>query len=360
MKGRKKLFFRFVVNILICGVFLVCFGESCTLRTAAFPCAYKEYLSGVVVLVMVYLNVFWIIPRISSGFKHIRYLFLSAATIATATFCEMAMVYPQVIAIMNCQYPIHTARLYFAYDSLLVLLRNVGIITFIFTIMALRCEMRMGRMKSRFWVKHHGSLVLTSIQRMLFEVPVYHVRYCEKCGNQIRFYLVDGNTGYMNGTMSDITGMMGKRGVQISRSTYVMLQHISDYTYDTLSVLSEGEETVTFKISNSYREHVHQRIAPFVKPADNPDKSSDEKQDNLAVVSRYNETMGRKPALIYSFIADHPLCSTEDIMTKTSLSRSSVAKYIAKLKKQGLIRHVGANKTGGYRIVERLEIIDES
>ncbi|MBR3557401.1 MAG: winged helix-turn-helix transcriptional regulator [Bacteroidales bacterium] len=89
-----------------------------------------------------------------------------------------------------------------------------------------------------------------------------------------------------------------------------------------------------------------------MKPADNPDKSSDEKQDNMAVVSRYNETMGRKPALIYSFIADHPLCSTEDIMTKTNLSRSSVAKYIAKLKQQGLIRHVGSNKTGGYEAAE--------
>jgi DNA-binding LytR/AlgR family response regulator len=91
-------------------------------------------------------------------------------------------------------------------------------------------------MKSRFWVKHHGSLVLTNAKRMLFEVPVEHVKYCEKCGNQIRFYLVDGNSGYMNGTMRDIIVMMGKRGVQISRSAYVMLQHISDYTYDTMSV----------------------------------------------------------------------------------------------------------------------------
>lgn len=327
-------------------------GRNCYLRPGAYPLVYKEYLSGVIVLVMVYLNVLVIIPRILSGFNHTRCLSFSAATVVAATFCEMAMVYPQVIAIMTCQYSTHTAHLYFVEDSFLVLLRNVGIITFIFTIMALRCEMRMGRMKSRFWVKHHGSLVLTSIQRMLFEVPVYHVRYCEKCGNQIRFYLVDGNSGYMNGTMSDITGMMGKRGVQISRSTYVMLQHISDYTYDTLSVLGEGEETVTFKISNSYREHVHQRIAPFVKPADNPDKPTDEKQDNMAVDSGHNGIMGKKPVLIYSFIADHPLCSTEDIMTKTNLSRSSVAKYIARLKKQGLIRHVGSNKTGGYEAVE--------
>ena len=352
MKRKNGNILRFIAHILFCIIFVFFLGRNCYLRPGAYPLVYKEYLSGVIVLVMVYLNVLVIIPRILSGFNHTRCLSLSAATVVAATFCEMAMVYPQVIAIMTCQYSTHTAHLYFVEDSFLVLLRNVGIITFIFTIMALRCEMRMGRMKSRFWVKHHGSLVLTSIQRMLFEVPVYHVRYCEKCGNQIRFYLVDGNSGYMNGTMSDITGRMGKRGVQISRSTYVMLQHISDYTYDTLSVLGEGEETVTFKISNSYREHVHQRIAPFVKPADNPDKSSDEKQDNMAVVSRYNETMGRKPALIYSFIADHPLCSAEDLMPKTNLSRSSVAKYIARLKKQGLIRHVGSNKTGGYEAVE--------
>ncbi len=352
MEGRKKLYFWFVVNILICGVFLICFGGTCTLRTAAFPCAYKEYLSGVIVLVMVYLNVLVILPCILSGFNHTRYLLLSAATVIIATFCEMAMVYPQVITIMTCQFPTNTAHLYFAYESLLVLLRNIGIITFVFTIMALRNEMRSGRMKSRFWVKHHGSLVLTNAKRMLFEVPVEHVKYCEKCGNQIRFYLVDGNSGYMNGTMRDIIAMMGKRGVQISRSAYVMLQHISDYTYDTMSVLGEDEEAVNLKISHSYRERVHQLTAPFVKSADNSDKPTDEKQDNMAVDSGHNGIMGKKPVLIYSFIADHPLCSTEDIMAKTSLSRSSVAKYIAKLKQQGLIRHVGSNKTGGYEAVE--------
>ncbi|MBR3571663.1 MAG: hypothetical protein IKN99_00190 [Bacteroidales bacterium] len=40
------------------------------------------------------------------------------------------------------------------------------------------------------------------------------------------------------------------------------------------------------------------------------------------------------------------------VIQHTSLSRSSVAKYIAKFKKQGLIRHVGSNKTRGYRVVE--------
>jgi len=40
------------------------------------------------------------------------------------------------------------------------------------------------------------------------------------------------------------------------------------------------------------------------------------------------------------------------VIQHTSLSRSSVAKYIAKLKQQGLIRHVGSNKTGGYEAVE--------
>ena len=63
-------------------------------------------------------------------------------------------------------------------------------------------------------------------------------------------------------------------------------------------------------------------------------------------------TFGKKPMLIYAYIANNPLSSTEDIMTKTGLSRSSVAKYIAKLKQQGLIRHVGPNKTGGYVAVE--------
>lgn len=352
MKGRKKSFSWFVVNILICGVFLVCFGGNCSLRTAAYPCAYKEYLSGVIVLVLIYLNVLMTIPRILSGFNHIRYLLLSAAMIATATICEMAMVYPQVIAIMTSQFPLHTAHLYFVEDSFFVLLRNFGIITFVFMIMFLRKEMRLGRMKNRFWLKHHGSLILTNTQQMLFEVPVDHVKYCEKCGNLIRFYLVDGKSGFMNCNMHDITGMMGKHGVQISRGAFVMLRHICKYDNETIIMEGYGKDPIKLKVTRAYSDRVNQRLTRYKKTTVTSYNPIGTNQNHKAIMKKTGGTFGKKPMLIYAYIANNPLSSTEDIMTKTGLSRSSVAKYIAKLKQQGLIRHVGPNKTGGYVAVE--------
>ena len=152
----------------------------------------------------------------------------------------------------------------------------------------------------------------------------------------------------MNGTMSDITGMMGKRGVQISRSTYVMLQHIVAYNNDTITVKGRGKENVILKISSAYKKNVSQRITHFSKT----EEKSTMIQDHITISEHSGEVLNKKLGLIFAFISENPCCSSEDIMAKTNLSRSSVAKYIARLKQQGLIRHVGSNKTGGYEAVE--------
>lgn len=63
-------------------------------------------------------------------------------------------------------------------------------------------------------------------------------------------------------------------------------------------------------------------------------------------------------AKIYSIISQKPDCKVKDIKKHVKLSTNSIYRYLSTLKQQGLIEHVGANKTGGYRVVERLEIID--
>ena len=351
MKRRNGNILHFIANVLFCIIIVYFFGRNCYLRPGAYPLVYKEYLSGVIVLVLIYLNVLIIIPRILSGFNFIRYLLFFAATIFIATICEMAMVYPQAIAIIKCHYPLHTAHLYYVEDSFLVLLRNVGIIIFVLMTILLRNELHLGRRKSRFWLKHHGSLILTNTQQMLFEVPVDHVKYCEKCGNLIRFYLVDGKSGFMNCNMRNITSMMGKHGVQISRGTYVMLQHICMYDNETITMEENGKDSIKLKVSRAYSDRVSQRLTRYKKTAVNPYNPLGANQKHMAIMKKSDGTIGKKTMLIYTYIANNPFCSAEDIMAQTDLSRSSVAKYIARLKQQGLIEHVGANKTGGYRVV---------
>ena len=359
MKEKKKLFFQIAANILLSALFLLYFGRNCSVRPAAYPCAYKEFLSGVIVLATVYFNVFVLVPRILSGLNFLRYTLLCFISIIVSTAAEMAMVYPQVIALLTRQFPVHFAYRYFFHAALLVMFRNIGINSFVFLFIALKNEMRLGRMRNGFWVKRHGSLVLTNSKNMLFEVPIDHVEYCEKCGNQTRFHLTDGNTGFLNCSLNDIASMMGRHGVQISRSIFVMLRHIAAFDPNKITLKKGNGETITLSISKAYATRVSQQLGSPLNTAENPEKPADEVlQDFPESPTTTDETLGPKPALIYAFIKESPLCSAEDIMAQTDLSRSSVAKYIARLKQQGLIEHVGANKTGGYRIVERLEMRD--
>ena len=83
-------------------------------------------------------------------------------------------------------------------------------------------------------------------------------------------------------------------------------------------------------------------------------------------VKQYGEKTGGEPhqkgiqkdKVIFQLVIENPGISAVQLASKSKLSQSTINRHIARLKQQGLIEHVGANKTGGYRVVERLEIRD--
>ncbi|MBR0304489.1 MAG: MarR family transcriptional regulator [Bacteroidales bacterium] len=62
--------------------------------------------------------------------------------------------------------------------------------------------------------------------------------------------------------------------------------------------------------------------------------------------------MSRKQKRIFHYISKHPGCSAQDISKRMNVTHNTIYRQIARLKQQGLIEHVGANKTGGYEAVE--------
>ncbi|MDR9829994.1 helix-turn-helix domain-containing protein, partial [Vibrio sp. FNV 38] len=54
---------------------------------------------------------------------------------------------------------------------------------------------------------------------------------------------------------------------------------------------------------------------------------------------------------VLSFIEKHSNCNTGDIIAETGFSSSTVERCLFELRKQGLIKHNGSKKKGGYEMV---------
>ena len=344
MKSLKRnTCFRIFAYVAISVAVILFFGRNCKMRMAAYPCMYKEYLSGVIVMAMACLCLFVIIPRILSGHSIRKNMLFLLSVIFAATLAEMALVFPQVFALLLRQFSKDKAIFYFSVDSLFVLFRNTSIISFFFLYKLLRKEKSEKNQLLRLSVIQHRELALTD-NRKVFKAPIDTIVFCEQVQNYARFHLSDGGIGYLHCTLSEITALLDDFGVRVSRSVYVMLDKI--LSYDGTVIIVKGKEVITFKVTDSYRETVSARMSQLDNVRQNPVP---------AVASDKSVTVGasnQQQISIQTFIRENPRCSEKNIMQHTGLSRSSVAKYIAKLKQQGLIRHVGSNKTGGYVAAE--------
>ena len=340
---KRNVVFRILSHLAVCIAVILLFGRNCKMRMAAYPCMYKEYLSGIIVVAMTYLTAFVLIPRIFSRHNTCKGLLSLLTAILMATLAEMTIVYPQVISLLMRQFPKNTAILYFAEDSLSVFFRNTGIVSFVLIYKMMLKEKNENRQLVRLSVNRHKELSLTD-NRRIFQAPLDTVVYCEQIQNYTRFHLLDGSTGYLHCPLSETVALLDNYGVQISRSVFVMLDKIVAYDGNIMTVA--GENNISLKVTDAYRGTADARTSRLDNLNNNT--PSVHGGENSVINGKNN----RQQTLIQTFITDNPGCSEKDIMQHTCLSRSSVAKYIAKLKKQGLIRHVGSNKTGGYEAVE--------
>ena len=65
--------------------------------------------------------------------------------------------------------------------------------------------------------------------------------------------------------------------------------------------------------------------------------------------------MPQKAQQIHHYIAYHPNCKLNDIVTETHIPKSTTTRYIKEMQDEGLIEYTGSKRTGGYKIVNRTE-----
>ena len=136
METRNKSYYGdLLIHLSFCIVLFFLFGYNCRLRPAAYPALYKEYITGLIVLVAIYTNYCFLFPKLYTCRKYKAYWAFTLLSILLSGFLEILLVSPQLFYIYSLR-NLSSSKIieYVVMDSMYVVIRNGGLVLFSYTI----------------------------------------------------------------------------------------------------------------------------------------------------------------------------------------------------------------------------------
>ncbi len=342
---------KIVLHVAFCVLTVVLFGTFCKLRTATAWHPYKEYLSGVVVLGMMYLNVYVLFPVFFKTGRIQQYLLTGILTVLAACIIEMIMVSKDVIHILQLQFAEHEVHDFFLTDCFYVLLRDMALFFASFSVSALPYYAAMNHDKELSLVRELQLLDAKKDdkEKSDIRIKIPRVAYICQKQNYTYIYLTNGEHVIRYGSLKQLKGLLDDNSyVQLSSKILAMCKNILHY--DAAGVVVKiAPKGVLLCYSHQYRDKAMGEL--FRKTNLDPNENTSEKQTRQQPAYR-RRRREKSEKLIFDFISEHPGCSASDIKKNRSLSQTSVNRIIKQLKDEGRIEHVGGRRNGGYRAVE--------
>jgi hypothetical protein len=345
-----------LLNLLFCGALLWFFTRNSILRPYAGS-SFKETIAGVLLLGSLYLNYFLLYPKLYQKHSHIIYwLTLSVVALVTGGL-DLAIAYPNII---SCGAPIIEVVGLFNYFSKILLFivgRNLALnfLPFLFRErhnyqQAFENEVRVVYQDVRKLdvVDGHSNIHLVSIDDIF---------YCQQKGNFTHIYLVQNKYYTRTCSMKHLEQLLGnKEFIRITTNVLVPFRYIKECK-DNMVIMEkmswENEPTI-FHLEPKTQKEISKRVIEGVQRYRGEVAAGDripQKPTRRKVKRKPAKPSDEKTQKVLSYIESHPNCNSKGIIDGTKIPLSSVERCISVLKKQGLIKHTGSKKNGGYDVV---------
>lgn len=354
----KRKIVKVFAHILFCAIIILIFGKSCMIRPASYPYLYKEYLSGVFVLATIYTNILILYPILYLKNRKTLYISLSLLVAFLAAFAEIALVYPQIHTQFAIQVGIEFTQKFIVESLFFVWLRNIGFASFAFMICEIYHLSHQNQENEKVLINQHSQLMVQAKDNSTRFISTKDICYGLQRGNYTEIHMCDGNMFYIYSTLSKLLEKLEKNSfVCISRSCFVAYGAVCKFDkFHVEMKVAHQKPPETLYISRRMSENTTMLLQKHASTDKNNNSTVSVLDPDANVLLRKNKNYSK----IYHVISKKPNCTVKEIRKQVKLPPNSLYRYISVLKQLGLIEHVGANKTGGYRIVERLEMRDES
>lgn len=361
----QQIYVKFIVHLLCCTMIVYFFGTNCRMRPAAYPALYKEYITGLIAIVTIYFNYFFLFPKLFLRRKHIAYWLYTICSVVLSGCVEMLLVSPQLVeaySLRNCEIQMITEFLIM--DTLCVSVRNLGLVLFSYTINEIFWLKKQAVEKDTAVRKQYDSLDVKDENHLTYLVHTGNIYYCEQDRNISVIHLLDGKYYIRYCSLNSLAELLGETDfVRISRNIIVPKSIVSRFKENKIQLKRNDnyDQPVVFNVNVAYLEKVMSQLnlemvtTPVQTEKKDKDSSDTEKESSVQNIPSPLEELNHNPKLltVYHYISTHTQCKIGDISKDCKISKGSVCRYLAKLTELGLISYNGAKKTGGYRVVNQ-------
>lgn len=355
------------IHIVFCILFLYYFRNHCDLRPAAYPYYYKEFITGLIALAVIYLNYILLFPKLYICRRYEVFWILTVCSIVISGCLEMLLVYPEVKRMYLQTIEISKITIYIIYDTATVTLRNGGWVLFAFAAREIQRLRKEAAEKENIIQKRYKFVDVRDSDYKIGVINSEDIYYCIQEKNIVTIHSVDSGIYYRYCSMKNMENLLGtKEFVRISRNAIVSKRFISIYNDNQLELrkLNKYTNNIIFSIGESYVEYVKDQLKPNIaeKAPDNEDvkeKSKRRKTKKKTTFIPKNKTVSecfeQNPKLmaVYQYIESHPDCKVNVICNTCRLPQGTVRRYIGFLMDKRLIQHTGSRRYGGYSIVSQ-------
>ena len=337
----KHWYDRTSVHVIFHLLFLLAmwyfFGCNCWLRTAAYPDLYKEYLSGIIAIMVIYLNYYLLFPKFYTQRNYDLYWCLSVFSVVISGAAEMVMVAPNLLNMYSKSGYTDLATHFLLEESLLVTLRNGGLVLFAYALNTILWLQRESEEKDFSLRKKFNFLEVRDKEHKTL-IRIRQICYCIQERNVTSIHLTDGTTYLRYNSMNDLEELLGREEfLRISRNVIVQKKRILQL--NGINVEMEGNddgESISLEVGISYMEMV------------------EEYMEQLNSERFWSEAEIRNPKieLVYQYIKKHPNCKIEKICNGCHLAEGTLKRYLTVLKHNKRVEYRGSKKLGGYYAIK--------
>ena len=220
--GYDKTSVQVIFHLLFLLVMLYFFGFNCHLRPVAYPDGYKEYLSGIIAVSVIYLNYYLLFPKFYTQRKYDLYWCLSVLSVVISGAAETVMVAPNLLAMYKSWGYEEMSTYYLLHTFLLVTLRNGGLVLFAYALNTILWLQRAEEERQFDLRKQFGLLDVKGHTQGNTFVNTEQVLYCIQKRNVTAIHLTDGSTYLRYNSMNDLEELLGREEfLRISRNVIV-------------------------------------------------------------------------------------------------------------------------------------------
>jgi len=349
----RKKFFNTGTHILFCLLFVYWFSTNSFIRPYAINSDYKEIVSALWVLLLIYLNYIILTPYFLKRNNYKSYIALSLLLIGVISIAELLLVKSNILRCFANLESFNIDR-YLFNISFVIFLRNSGIYLF-FTILALYQQTKTeALLEKKAALKDTGLILLPTVQGDPKSINICFVSYFSQNKNDTFVHWTIGKPSHIYSSLSYIQSYLDEYCLRISRDTIITFTNILSYNAKEVIVVDgKTKSKIILPFYKKYTEFVLSVLRKKVPELEEKTVILTNKLQDGGIKNDKKDVAGGINHTILEVISTNPhisIIKLAEILEKKTSFRT-LERKLKELKDAGKIEYKGSNKTGGYYIV---------